>query len=89
MPGEDSRGSAPRSFAERPAVGPVREELGPLLLELGRYLEVGMTGRRSAFSVGDDELTLQFTGMIGQPDHVAARDPAGTAKPPPPACHRR
>jgi hypothetical protein len=47
-----------------------------------QHSRLGITGRRLVFSVGDDELTMQFTGLIGQPDHVAARYLAGAAKRP-------
>jgi len=47
-----------------------------------RYSGVGIVGRRLVFGVGDDELTVQFSGPPGSPDHVAARYLAGTAKRP-------
>jgi hypothetical protein len=48
-------------------------------LNWAQHSRPGITGRRLVFSVGDDELTVQFTGPIGQPDHVVARYLVGKA----------
>jgi Subtilase family len=47
-----------------------------------RYSRLGMIGRRMVFGVADDELTVQFTGPVGQPHEVAARYLDGAAKRP-------
>ena len=47
-----------------------------------RHSRVGIVGRRLVFGVGGDELTVQYSGPTGSPDHVAARYLAGAAERP-------
>jgi subtilisin family serine protease len=71
-----------RALAERLPSARFKSSWVDYSLNRLQHAEPGITGRRLVFAVGDDELVIKFTGLIGSPDYVDARYFAGAARHP-------
>jgi subtilisin family serine protease len=71
-----------RALAERLPSAQFKSSWVQYSLNWVQYSEPGILGRRLVFAVGDDELVIRFTGLIGSPDQVTARYDAGKQKRP-------